>query len=201
MPQYDGSLVYEVKSEAGFEHLSFSKSQNEIRAHTEAPGWDPPPRYLALWCHVQAETGGETCLADVNDYLRRPDPGVVERLCSTDIRWAGSNTSGTGSSGVVAPILGADSSGREMLRFSYNLLSSGHYDPPLGAEVPVDELPLGKPGLDLARQVDEFFQNSAIRVRIPEGGVLLWDNQRMAHARVAYTDARRHLSRYWITDA
>jgi alpha-ketoglutarate-dependent taurine dioxygenase len=35
-------------------------------------------------------------------------------------------------------------------------------------------------------------------VLIPENHVLIWDNQRMVHARSAYTDKRRHLTRYWI---
>lgn len=202
MPQYDGSLAYEVKAEPGFDGRAYSKSQNEIRAHTEAPGWQPPPNYLGLWCHVQARgAGGETCLADVRDYLKNLDSSVVEKLRHREIKWGGTNVSGTGSVGVAAPILASCESGGEILRFSYNLLTSGDYDPPLNSEAPVEELPWGRFGRDLAHQVHEYFGHSALRIRIPENALLLWDNQRMAHARVPYADSRRHLTRYWVTAA
>ncbi len=202
MPQYDGNLAYEVRAEPGFDDRAYSKSQNEIRAHTEAPGWQSPPKYLALWCHVHARgEGGETCLADVKAYLRGLDPAAVERLRSRDIAWGGTNTSGTGSAGLVAPILAHDGSGDDVLRFSYNLLTSGEYDPPLDGEVPVEQLPWGRFGLDLARHVHEYFNDTALKIRIPENAVLLWDNQRMAHARTPYVDTRRHLTRYWIAVA
>ncbi|MBV8994028.1 MAG: TauD/TfdA family dioxygenase [Pseudonocardiales bacterium] len=202
MPQYDGSLAYEVRVESGFDDRAYSKSQNEIRAHTEAPGWQSPPKFLALWCHIQAQgAGGETCLADMKDYLKRLDPTVVERLRSWNIRWSGTNASGTGSAGAVAPILAADGSSDEVLRFSYNLLTSGEYDPPLDGEVPRELLPWGRFGFDLAHQVHDYFKHSALKIRIPEHAVLLWDNHRMAHARVPYADARRHLTRYWIAVA
>lgn len=199
MPQYDGRLTYEVRAEPGFDDRAYSKSQNEIRAHTEAPGWQPPPKYLALWCHVQARGGGgETCLADVKAYLRALDTATVRQLRSRTVAWGGTNTSGTGSAGVVAPILMPDGSGDEVLRFSYNLLTSGEYDPPLSGEVPPERMPLGRFGVDLAHQVHEHFRAAALRISIPENAVLVWDNQRMAHARTPYVDPRRHLTRYWI---
>ncbi|WP_158674547.1 TauD/TfdA family dioxygenase [Streptomyces hoynatensis] len=200
IPQYDGSLAYEVRAEPGFEGRAYSKSQNEIRAHTEAPGWQPPPSYLALWCHTQARgAGGETCLADVKRYVTNLDPSLVERLRSRDIQWSGTNTSGTGSAGTLAPILARTESGGEILRFSYNLLTSGDYDPPLDGEVPEERLPWGRFGRDLAHRVHEYFRQSAEKIRIPENAVLVWDNQRMAHARTPYADGRRHLTRYWIS--
>src|SRR5256885_11635804 len=106
MPQYDGRLAYEVRAEPGFDDRAYSKSQNEIRAHTEAPGWQPPPKYLALWCHVQAcGGGGETCLADVKAYLGGLGAATVRQLRSRAVAWGGTNTSGAGTAGVGAPIL------------------------------------------------------------------------------------------------
>lgn len=199
VPQYDGKLAYEVKAEPGFDDRAYSKSQNEIRAHTEAPGWQPPPSYLALWCHVQAQgSGGETCLADLVRYLTRLDPTVVEKLHSCELRWAGTNTSGTGSAGTIAPILTVDDAGHQMLRFSYNLLTKGDYDPPLDSAPTVDELPLGAFGLDLAHRVHDYFTETALKIRIPQNAVLIWDNQRMAHARTPYIDSQRHLTRFWV---
>nr|WP_275426599.1 TauD/TfdA family dioxygenase [Streptomyces sp. CS147] len=98
----------------------------------------------------------------------------------------------------AAPLLERTDSGQEILRFSYNLLTTGQYDPPVDASVDPAELPLGSFGVHLAEQAEEFFRQEKVSVLIPEDSVLVWDNQRMVHARSAYRDARRHLTRYWI---
>ncbi len=43
-----------------------------------------------------------------------------------------------------------------------------------------------------------FFEANKIPVKIDRGGLLLWDNWRMLHARNAFTDPRRHLRRILI---
>jgi Taurine catabolism dioxygenase TauD, TfdA family. len=108
--------------------------------------------------------------------------------------------SGTGSTGVHRPAVERIAGGREIVRFSYNLLTTGLYDPAVDADVDPDELPLGALGLDLAQRAEAFFRTHKVSVLIPEDSVLVWDNQRMLHARSAYTDARLHLTRYWIAE-
>jgi alpha-ketoglutarate-dependent taurine dioxygenase len=38
-----------------------------------------------------------------------------------------------------------------------------------------------------------------VQVLIPEGSMLIWDNQRLMHARSEYQDPVRHLTRYWLS--
>ncbi|WNV84937.1 TauD/TfdA family dioxygenase [Umezawaea sp. Da 62-37] len=199
MPQYDGELRYQVKAAPGFEDRRYSKSTNTIPVHTEAPGWNPPPRYLALHCRVQAQCGsGHTELADAYDFVARL--GEPERRVMSDksIDWVGHNTGGTGSNGIRRPAVERTADGRDIVRFSYNLLTAGHYDPPVDADVPPEQLPLGALGRDLAVRAEKFFRTNKVSVLIPQHSVLIWDNQRMLHARSSYTDVRRHLTRYWL---
>ncbi|MFI6685546.1 TauD/TfdA family dioxygenase [Streptomyces sp. NPDC050485] len=199
IPQYDGQLRYQVKAAPGFEHRRYSKSTNTILVHTEAPGWTPPPRYLALHCRVQATCGaGQTELADARAFLSSLDEVHAEAARKQDIEWVGHNTGGTGTGGVRAPVAEAGADEREIIRFSYNLLTAGHYDPPLDAAPDPATLPLGRLGLDLAEQAVEFFREHKTSVLIPENSILVWDNQRMLHARSEYRDVRRHLTRYWL---
>jgi alpha-ketoglutarate-dependent taurine dioxygenase len=199
--QYDGSLRYEVKAVAGFENRRYSKSVNTIHAHTEAPGWDPPPRYLALHCHVQARCGsGHTLVADLAAFFATLDEETRAMLSGRHIDWLGHNMSGVGTGGVRRPIItpGPD---RDIIRFSHNLLTTGEYDPALGSTPEVTALPLGDSGVQLAGRMRTFCRDHGISILIPENTILVWDNQRLAHARSEYRDARRHLSRYWLSAA
>lgn len=199
VPQYDGSLRYEVKAALGFENRSYSKSVNTILVHTEAPGWNPPPNYLALHCRVQARCGsGHTEFADMGSFVA--SLGEQERtvLHEQAIEWLGHNTGGIGTEGTRRPIVERMEDGREVLRFSYNLLTTGQYDPRIDASIDPAELPLGSFGIHLARQAEAFFREHKVSVLIPEDSILVWDNHRMIHARSSYQDTRRHLIRYWI---
>ncbi|MFD7668182.1 TauD/TfdA family dioxygenase [Streptomyces sp. NPDC059788] len=202
VPQYDGSLRYQVKAAPGFEGRRYSKSTNTILVHTEAPGWNPPPRYLALHCRTQATCGsGHTELADAARFLDQLDAADRAAVHDRQVDWLGSNTGGVGSEGVRRPVVDRAADGREVIRFSYNLLTAGHYDPPVDVSVDAEELPLGKLGVCLAEQAVDFFRQEKVSVLIPEDAVLVWDNQRMLHARSEYRDARRHLTRYWLDES
>ena len=199
MPQYDGQLRYQVKAVPGYEHRRYSKSTNTIKVHTEAPGWQPPPRYLALHCRVQATCGsGHTDLADARAFLASLDDDMQRTMRERQVDWLGHNTAGSGGTGVRRPSVERTGDGREIIRFSYNLLTAGHYDPLLEASPSPESLPLGRRGLDLAEQAVAFFREHRVSILIPEDAVLLWDNQRTVHARSEYTDTRRHLTRYWL---
>ncbi|ADI04934.1 branched-chain-amino-acid transaminase [Streptomyces bingchenggensis BCW-1] len=58
VPQYGGTVEHEVVYRPGNDGRAYSQSRNAIRPHTEAPGWHPSPRHLALYCHRQARCGG-----------------------------------------------------------------------------------------------------------------------------------------------
>jgi hypothetical protein len=97
-------------------------------------------------------------------------------------------------------MLSTDATGNTIARFSYNLLTTSDYDPALGAEVDVRRLPLGEAGRRLAHRVSDLFGELSTSVLIPDGALLIWDNQRMLHARSEYADRSRHLTRFWSTD-
>ncbi|MDU6749943.1 MAG: hypothetical protein E6447_20000, partial [Bradyrhizobium sp.] len=54
VPQYDGRVSFDVTYRPGYDDAPYSQSMNALGAHTEAPGFMPLPKYLALYCHRQA---------------------------------------------------------------------------------------------------------------------------------------------------
>jgi hypothetical protein len=199
VPQYDGSLRYQVKAAPGFEDRSYSKSTNTISVHTEAPGWNPPPTYLALHCHVQAACGsGHTELADTRKFMGSLTEGDRAILSECQIDWPGYGIGGSGSQGARCPVVEVNNTGREIFRFSFNLLTTGQYEPSINTYGDPERLPLRSFGRSLAKQAEEFFRECKIAILIPERSILIWDNRRMMHARSSYRDERRHLTRYWV---
>jgi alpha-ketoglutarate-dependent taurine dioxygenase len=45
-----------------------------------------------------------------------------------------------------------------------------------------------------------FFETNKTAIKIERGGLLVWDNWRMLHARNGFTDPRRHLRRVLLAD-
>lgn len=200
VPQPDGTLANEVKASPGFEKLHHTKSPNTIQVHTEAPGWRVPPRYLALHCHVQAACGGgQTELADMHAFIASLDDRLRHLVCEREIDWPSYASKDPEDTGIRRPII-ERAARRQIIRMSYNLLTTGAYAPTVDEPPSPELLPLGAEGADLAARILEFFRLSKMSVLIPEGAILLWDNQRMLHARSAYRDLRRHLTRYWLAE-
>ncbi|BBB01899.1 hypothetical protein RVR_9528 [Actinacidiphila reveromycinica] len=203
LPQYDGRTSHEIEATPGFEGLLHSKSSREIYVHTEAPGWDPVPQYLALYCHAQARCGGgHTTICDGRKFLA--DLGDRERALMFDVElefpgaYGKQGKDGEAEWTVRTPMVSRDASGSEVIRFSYTHLTFGDYTPDLGREVSVDRLPLGREGIDLAAHGTRFFTDNHLPVLIPDHALLIWDNRRMFHGRSAYTDRRRHLTRFFV---
>ena len=195
IPQYNGHLTHEVTYRPGNDHRSYSQSANTILAHTEAPGWHPSPAYLALFCHRQARCGGgHTDLLDVRRLVAALDADELALMAEADLHFPGPD------GGVHSAMLSTDAAGDTVARFSYNLLTTSDYDPALGADVDHRRLPLGEAGLRLAHRVSDLFLQLRTSVLIPDGALLIWDNQRMLHARSEYADRSRHLTRFWSTD-
>ncbi|MDQ1494449.1 MAG: hypothetical protein QOG69_932 [Actinomycetota bacterium] len=195
IPQYHGGLTHEVTYRPGNDHRAYSQSANTILAHTEAPGWHPSPAYLALFCHRQARCGGgHTDLLDVRRLAAALDADELALMTEAELHFPGPD------GGVRSALLSTDAAGDMLARFSYNLLSTGDYDPALEANVAPARLPLGEPGRRLAHRVSELFRELRTSVLIPDGALLIWDNQRMLHARSEYADRARHLTRFWSGD-
>lgn len=196
LPQYDGALRHEVRHHPGFDAKAYSQSTNTIRAHTEAPGWRPSPTYLALYCHRQATCGGgHTDLLDVRRLI--PMLTADERQLFDEPVWFPAPPA-SGASGVTVPMLEPRDGGVDLFRFSYNLLTAGGYDPTIDAPVANSDLPLGSRGLALAERVNELFLQERVRILLAQGQLLVWENQRLLHARSEYVDRGRHLTRFWI---
>lgn len=196
IPQYTGTVEHEVVYRPGNDGRAYSQSRNTIRAHTEAPGLDPSPRHLALYCHQQARCGGgHTDLLDLRVLEKLLGPAEHALLTGPRLVFPGPASD---SDPVLAPMLYDDDHGRPVLRFSYNLLTAADYDASLDSAPPPEDLPLGRAGADLAHRVSELFDKYRTQVLIPDGSLLIWDNQRMLHARSQYEDTGRHLTRYWI---
>ena len=195
IPQYHGNLTHEVTYRPGNDHRAYSQSANTILAHTEAPGWHPSPAYLALFCHRQARCGGgHTDLLDVRRLLAALDDGERALMTDHELHFPGPD------GGVDSAMLSIDEAGDTVVRFSYNLLTTSDYDPALEAAVDHRQLPLGEAGRRLAHRVSELFAELRTSVLIPDGALLIWDNQRMLHARSEYADRSRHLTRFWTGD-
>lgn len=195
VPQYNGLLTHEVTYRPGNDHRAYSQSANTIQAHTEAPGWDPSPAFLALFCQRQARCGGgHTDLLDVRRLVDALEPAEVSLMTDAELTFPGPG------GGIRTRMLDSDVTGRIALRFSYNLLTAADYDPAHDADIDDSRLPLGQAGRRLAHRVSDLFQTLRTRVLIPENALLIWDNQRMLHARSEYADRTRHLTRFWAGD-
>jgi Taurine catabolism dioxygenase TauD, TfdA family len=195
IPQYNGRLTHDVTYCPGNDHRAYSQSANTILAHTEAPGWNPSPAYLALFCHRQARCGGgHTDLLDVRTLVGALDADQRALMTDAALHFPGPN------GGVRSAMLSADDAGHTVARFSYNLLTTSDYDPTLDADVDHFRLPLGEPGRRLAHRVSDLFRELRTSVLIPDGALLIWDNQRMLHARSEYADRNRHLTRFFCGD-
>ncbi|MCK7623753.1 TauD/TfdA family dioxygenase [Streptomyces sp. RS10V-4] len=198
VPQTTGELAYDIRAHAGFAHVRDTRSPHALRPHTEAPGQDVPPRYLALHCRVQATCGGgQTLLADAPRFLATLDEDLHRLAHSHPVHWP-SYQEHPGATGVRKPVVDRTAAGT-VIRMSSTLLATGAYsealDEPGGAAPP-----LGPGGLALARRTVDFMGTHGTSVLLPEDALLIWDNHRMFHARTGFSDTRRRLTRYWIAD-
>lgn len=191
--QYSGTIEHEVTATEGFEGRRHSKSVNAIGVHTEAPAWNPPPRYLALHCHEQARCGGgHTDLVDGRSFLRTLPASAVESMSEELVAFPAEQ----GETVFGRRLLESTPRGETILRFSVNLFTYGDLNAPLTSRPGRGVLPEHR---RLAALAESFRKAHQIRILIPDGGLLIWENWRMMHARSAFSDLRRRLTRYWLT--
>lgn len=199
VPQFNGEETYEVTLKPGFEKLPFSQSKNAIGPHTEAPVYDPPPKYLALHCHRQATCGGgQTLLADGFAFHASLPADLKEWADHNDVSFLASAMPGAERRLFHTRLL-EEKDGARLFRFSYNQFRFGDVNPSerdlAASNGQSAQTPLGR----IAEAGEKFFYEHMIQVLIPEGAMLIWDNQRLMHARSKYTDPVRHLTRYWLS--
>ena len=200
-PQFDGKTTYQVKASEKYKEFRYTQSQNPIGPHTDGPVYSPPPRYLALHCKVQSRCGGgHTLLADGRQLLQRLSEQERRVATSKSINFRAMLDPGSSNERLDGsfPMVSQDGDGEQVIRFSHNLFFYGD----LNAHVDKDFDPTANNyDLDLkalAMTASAFFDEAAERILIPENALLIWDNYRMLHAREAYRDPKRELTRFWL---
>jgi Taurine catabolism dioxygenase TauD, TfdA family len=190
LDQWGYVVVDDVESSTAAEELvrsvgelidgrSYSHSTKTISAHTEAPGWHPSPAYLALFCHRQRRRGaGHIDLFDVRRLVGALDADELALMTDAELHFPGPD------GGVHTTMLSIDADGNTVTRFSYDLLTAAD-----------DEA-----GRRLAHRINDVFCELRTSVVIPDGSLLVWDNQRMLHARPEHHDRTCRLTEFWSTD-
>lgn len=194
IPQYDGNVTHEVRVRPSVD-ATRQQALDPATGRTHAPGWELTPTWVALFCHRQAQSGGQIDLVDIEHVL--PRLTSAQRDVLREPMWFPASPA-TRDRGVRAPMLTRDRHGRRVLRFSHNLLTTGRYDTGSALEAGTPRLPLGEAGADLARTVHELTPQVRSRITLAEGALLVWDNQRMMHARSGCADVSMHLTRFFI---
>jgi len=192
--QYGGTLRHPVTFRPGFDDLQYSQSANAITPHTEAPGHDPPPRYLALHCHRQARCGGgHTVLADGHRLVSSLPPALFAEARRREIRF--DLAAGTPDA-KAAPLWGSAGDGTPILRYSYNVMRDGRLEGPARRSDDLDGIdPFFR---ELCRRGLELTGREGSAVLVPDDALLIFDNWRMLHSRGGFRDRSRHLTRYWV---
>ena len=212
--QPNGKMLHEVTVDynAPKDPLLQSKGNGAIGPHTEGVTHDPPPRYLALYCHRQARCGGGRTLlsdgfgfynslsedlrihassdpVDFHETKKKLDRSLHEgQSLLSKLKTLARNWKASGKPEVVyrslanAPIMDMQGDQR-IVRYSFNLFRF------------VDE---GTPLHQIVHMGKNYFYENCSAILIPEKHMLIWDNYRMMHARSEYTDSARHLTRYWL---
>ena len=200
VPQYDGRVSFDVTYRPGYDDAPYSQSMNALGAHTEAPGFMPPPKYLALYCHRQARCGnGQTLLADgIRFYDEALSPDLRRWSQNNEVEFVSSATPGNETRSSLRAPIRATVAGEPVLRFSYNLFRYGNVNPDAIEVRRVGDDPSDPLG-QIAEEGEAFFSRNLIPVLIPDGCMLVWNNHRLMHGRGRYADQARHLTRYWLS--
>ncbi|MFN6528136.1 TauD/TfdA family dioxygenase [Nostoc sp. ChiSLP03a] len=191
MPQDNNEYIYDVKFAPSNEKLSDSKSQNELRPHTEAPYLKIPPKYLALWCVQPSSCGkGYTTFVDSKELLRNLTIEEQQKLMKYGCSFVSKDTTHS----IIAPMLQFIQLNQLMLRFSYNVLVYGEPSPDMTKKASVSDQFLK----NICDLVLEFFNNNHVSLRMEKHSLLIMDNHRVLHSRTQYSDTVRHLQRIWL---
>jgi Taurine catabolism dioxygenase TauD, TfdA family len=194
LPQYGGKLRHSVRFHPGFDDIQYSQSANAITPHTEAPGRNPPPRYIALHCHRQARCGGgQTMLADGYEFLRLLPEDLRDEAAKRTIRF--DLAAGAEEDAIAAPLV-SRRHGEVVLRYSYNVMRDGSLEGPARNGDDLDGIDFFE--REFCRRGIEFSRRRGTLVLVPDHALLVIDNWRMLHSRPAYRDRNRHLTRYWV---
>jgi alpha-ketoglutarate-dependent taurine dioxygenase len=174
-----GHFVWHIRydAEAAERGATASLTMEPLPFHTDGAFENPSPRYLAQYV-VQEDRfgGGETLLVDAASVLSRLSADTLDVLRTTCFRFWAPAEYAKESPYNDAPIVMGDG----LLRYRRAIIDEDLAEDSIAA---LDEL-------DAAIQAVE-----PMRLRLPSGAALLFDNARFLHARTAVLDPERHLLR------
>src|SRR6185437_13967381 len=119
-------------------------------------------------------------LLDVRKLVGALDTGELALMTEAELHFPGPD------GGVDTTMLSTDTDGNTVTRFSHDLLTA--------------DGPLGEAGDRLAHRISDLFGELHTSVAIPSQSLLIWDNQRMLHARPEHHDRPAQLTEIWSTD-
>jgi hypothetical protein len=146
---------------------------------------------VALWCVRAARCGGgHTTLADGRRILGALDE-AERRFAASHPRRVRRRQPSRGPGGD-----GLHPGPPPILRFSFNLLRYGRYDP--SKSWMAGSAAAASATEAFAERFAALFAANERPIRLPDDGLLIFDNHRMLHSRTGYRDTARHLVRYWL---
>lgn len=156
----------------------FTQKVTKGAIRTDASGADVDAAYVATF----SNGGGAVDMLDVRVLVAFLDDDELVTATDTAVHFPGPD------GGVHSPVLGVDGQGDTVVRFDSDVLAASGDDAVRR----------------LGRRIDEVFRELRTTVVIPDGALLIWDNQRLVHAHMNNRDNNfdrsRRLTRFWSTD-
>ncbi|GHB16294.1 2-trimethylaminoethylphosphonate dioxygenase [Salinicola rhizosphaerae] len=183
--------IADVKSIA--EAFDLTMTQRGLEPHTDNPYRDPIPGYIWLHCLSNADSGGDSTLADgfmAAQRLRREHPDAFDCLTQTQVRFRYRDEEAHLES--EGPLIELDSAGR-VVRVRYN--NRTERIPPLPPETLARYYAA-------RRQFFALITSPALTLtpKLAPGEMLIMDNYRLLHGRTAFhlTQGVRHLRQGYV---
>jgi gamma-butyrobetaine dioxygenase len=185
-------LVFDVRSVPQPENLAYSDLG--LGLHTDNPYREPVPGFQALHCLVAAPDGGENLFADgfaIAEHLRATRPDLFKVLTSTLVPFH--YRSKNAELYAERPLVELDAGGR-VVAINYNNRSIA----PLNLDAK-DIVTFYGAYRAFALELQE--PRYALRIKLQDGMLVVFDNRRTLHGRTSYASAKhvRHLQGCYLT--
>lgn len=183
--------IADVKSIA--EAYDLTMTQRGLEPHTDNPYRDPIPGYIWLHCLSNADSGGDSTLADgfmAAERLRQQDPSAFDCLTQTSTRFRYVDDSAHLES--EGPLIELDSRG-EVIRVRYN--NRTERIPPLPPEQ-LERYYAARRAFFTLITAPEL----TLTPKLAPGEMLIMDNYRLLHGRTAFrlSQGVRHLRQGYV---
>ncbi|MBS0374119.1 MAG: TauD/TfdA family dioxygenase [Proteobacteria bacterium] len=185
-------LLFDVRSVAQPENLAYS--DHGLGLHTDNPYRDPVPGFQALHVLAASPEGGDSLFADgfaLAEHLRSTEPAAFEVLSRTPVPFL--YRSRDAELYAETPLIRLNAAGA---------VQAVHYN-----NRSIAPLPLAGEALETFYAAYRRFAlllrepRFQVRLKLVEGDLVVFDNQRTLHGRTAFSSARfpRHLQGCYLT--